>query len=874
MRNKISYIPIALAMLLLGSIMTAIPVRAFIYPNGTFDNKYEFFGPHVDQMQMKMYGGEDAMWTALQLGEIDITDWPLTTTWRNTFSTDTDVVVVSAGGEAGFYTVDFNYNPEPRMGNPPGSPPNRPNPVYDQVNLIPPISNNAFFRLGVGHLFDRATFSAFLGAAGVPILSPIPSYMGGYIWPGLTGYTFSKTDAEAQFALGLVKQDKTTATWFRYWDRDDDNVVDAGEKEACVLKMTWRQDAYRKKAGVMIYTELLAMNFTFNGVLTGERTGGNNYQQCMLDKNYHMTTLGWIFIGPDPDFLYDLYHYSSYWDDPESSSPNTAALNDPILNSLSEQVKFALNAAAAKAAAWLWQERFEAICAQVPLFSNNAYKAHSKWYTGGNDATIKTVDDGENLYRRKGDGSKREWLDIANQAGFGDNSWFSQINAYPNCTVYGGTGMTLRYGWKEQQYPKHINPFYSEWYWDSIVLGAMYDSMGYRDPYDLSVWKGDLIKSWTVGVWYDAVAHENKSKVSVTLRPDAKFQDGTPVTIADVIFSFVEAGPLLIDNGYQPPWWWPTGELVRSLTQIDAYTVEILYDVQSFLAEGWTLGGFYIVPKHIWKPIIETGNPSQFAPDVNLIGSGAFRYLSMTAGSSLVMVANNPGSVVKTDLAGSTPVTSPGYHANCPVHVNVHADGYKAKINLPNPNIKWSYVNFTVSISNLWANDSFGSILLVNKYVYVDGVLQAGFPIDVPIARLPDGTIATEVEQIQLNLTAGKHNMTVAVHVKGPAMLDDIHPNPWISQWIEATATVWVTIKEDIAGKNLYDDTGYPSYAYKSSLPTPDIKVDIQDLARASGAFGSYPGHPKWNSIADVSGDYKVDIQDLARVSSKFGWHA
>ena len=313
---------------------------------------------------------------------------------------------------------------------------------------------------------------------------------------------------------------------------------------------------------------------------------------------------------------------------------------------------------------------------------------------------------------------------------------------------------------------------------------------------------------------------------------------------------------------------------MRSLTQIDAYTVEILYDVQSFLAEGWTLGGFYIVPKHIWKPIIETGNPSQFAPDVNLIGSGPFRYLSMTAGSSLVMVANNPGSVVKTDQTGSTPVTSPGYHANCPVHVNVHADGYKAKINLADPNKKWSYVNFTVTISNLWANDCVGSILLVNKYVYVDGVLQPGFPIDVPIARLADGTIVPEVELLQLNLTAGKHDMTVAVHVKGPAMLDDIHPNPWISQWINATATVWVTIKEDIAGKNLYDDTGYPSYAYKSSVPTPDIKVDIQDLARASGAFGSYPGHPKWNSIADVSGDYKVDIQDLARVSSKFGWHA
>jgi ABC-type transport system substrate-binding protein len=954
MRNKISYIPIALGMLLLASMIATVPVHAFIYPNGSFDAKYEFYGPHVDQMQMKMYGGEDAMWTALQLGEIDITDWPLTTVWRNTFSTDTDVVVVSAGGEAGFYTVDMNYNPNQRMGN--GSVGNRLNPVYDQVNNIPPISNNEFFRLGVGHLYDRATFSAFLGAAGVPILSPVPSYMGGYIWPGLLGYTFSRTEAEAQFALGKIKQD---ATWQRYWDRDNDNVVDAGEKEACVLKMTWRMDAYRKKAGQMIYAELLAMNFTFNSGLTGERTGGANYQQVMLDKNYHITTLGWIFIGPDPDFLYDLYHITGYWDDPESSAPNSAALNDSVLNSLSEQVKFALNAADAKAAAWQWQERFEAICAQVPLFSNNAYKAHSKWYTGGNDATIKPVDDGENLYRRKGDNSKREWLDIANQAGFGDNSWFTQINAYPNCTLYGAGGMTLRYGWKEQQYPKHINPFYSEWYWDSIVLGAMYDSMGYRDPYDLSVWKGDLIKSWTVGTWYDGVAKETKSKVAVTLRPDAKFQDGTPITIADVIFSFVEAGPLLIEHGFQPPWWWPTGELVRSLTQLDAYTIEILYDVQSFLAEGWTLGGFYIVPKHIWKPIIETGNPSMFAPDPNLIGSGPFRYKSMVAGSSLVMVANTPGSSVNTGLAPpnsnypSSTKVSPGYHANCPIHVNAHTllklntplltpvvnnthwtmvkpypavvynttnwrdtngnhildqgdyvtlenlsvlplnvpaikgvysvymledlgggvynlylDWYSAKLLVAHaagvkPLEPWIVpTEFGITITNLASI----SHLTVNKYVYVDGVLQPGYPIDITLDHYEH-----EKELLNVILPKCNHNVTVAVHVKGPSTLDDGHPNPWISQWINVTTYTWTTILEDIGGTTYYDIIGLGSYPYKNQLPVPDCKVRVDDVLSAATAFGSNPGDPRWNSNCDVNRDYKVRVDDILAVALMFG---
>jgi len=880
MQDELSYVVAILTLLLLLGVLPALPVRAFIYPDGTVDNKYESFGPHADQLEFLMFAGETPMWLALTAGQIDLTDWPLTAVWRNAFSTDPNIVVVSAGGDAGFSTIDFNYNPNARMGNPPGAPPNRTNPVYivgasftpPYPMDIPPISNNVHFRRGVAHLFNRAAFNAFLGPAGIPMLTPVPVFMGGFVWPGAIGFAFDTTLAEQEFQLGHILLN-TAVPPSRFYDYNQDGVEQPAETKAAEIIFTWRTDTYNNWVGVNLSAALTGMGFSvpLGPGLGGPRTGAQNYLQVMLDKNYHMTTLGWNNIGPDPDFLYDLYHINNYWDDPGSGCPNTAALNDPVLNSESEGIKFAQDVVHATNHAWAFQQGFEAICAQIPLYCSSDFKAHRKWYSGGNAETLVNPDDGENIYRRKPDESKREWLGVADQMAFGDNGWFSLLNMYPNCTPYGNNQrMTIRYGWKEQGYPKHINPFYSEWYWDSIVLGAMYDGLGYRDPYDLSTWRGDLVKSWTVGVWNDA--GENKSKVSVTLRPDAKFQDGTPVTIADVIFSFVEAGPMLLDHGFQPPWWWPTGSLVKSYYMIDAYTVEILYDVQSFLAEGWTLGGFYIVPKHIWKPIIETGNPSQFAPDPNLIGSGPFRYLSLVDGSSLVMVANNPGSIVKTDIEGSTPVTSQGYHANCPVHVNVHADGYKAKINIDAQGVSWSYVNFTVTIENLWANGSFGGSLVVNKYVYADDVLQPGFPIDVIIERLPDGTIVPHVELIQLNLTTGRHTVKVAVHVKGPAMLDDIHPNPWISQWINVTATVWVTIKADIGGRTLHDDTGYPSYPFKSQVPTPDIKVDIKDIALASQAFGTTPGDARWNPVADVNHDYKIDIQDIALINYYFGW--
>ena len=52
-----------------------------------------------------------------------------------------------------------------------------------------------------------------------------------------------------------------------------------------------------------------------------------------------------------------------------------------------------------------------------------------------------------------------------------------------------------------------------------------------------------------------------------------------------------------------------------------------------------------------------------------------------------------------------------------------------------------------------------------------------------------------------------------------------------------------------------------------------DGKVDIGDVARVSGAFGSYPGHPNWNPHADINEDEKIDIQDLARACACFGSH-
>jgi len=56
---------------------------------------------------------------------------------------------------------------------------------------------------------------------------------------------------------------------------------------------------------------------------------------------------------------------------------------------------------------------------------------------------------------------------------------------------------------------------------------------------------------------------------------------------------------------------------------------------------------------------------------------------------------------------------------------------------------------------------------------------------------------------------------------------------------------------------------------------SPDVNgdgiVDISDIVLAGQSLGSYPGHPRWNPIADLNLDSLVDIFDLVLIARSFG---
>ena len=101
--------------------------------------------------------------------------------------------------------------------------------------------------------------------------------------------------------------------------------------------------------------------------------------------------------------------------------------------------------------------------------------------------------------------------------------------------------------------------------------------------------------------------------LTFTIRKGVKFSDGTPMTAADVAFSF----NLLIKNPTLTPSAPPP--VPASATAPDATTAVLTFKTPEY-ANLYLIGGMYIVPEHIWKNI---SNPATFA-DPDPIGTGPY----------------------------------------------------------------------------------------------------------------------------------------------------------------------------------------------------------------------------------------------------------
>jgi ABC-type transport system substrate-binding protein len=882
------------------------------------DQKFEVFGPHINGIKIFVYSSVATEFLGMDNGEIDIVDWAVDSAHAGVWAlANGPITEQNYGGEAGYYLIDINNNAtltddDAHAG------------IYNPTSEI-------HLRQAIAACVNRSNVVDFTGGFALPMYTLVPNWMGSYINPdiapgqGLEALTYGGYKGDLVLANAYLDAGGYT------WNGGHTKRIDPHTGHELNL-IFYSRGGDRQLLGDDLNINLNAVGIGteyHSGVARATVTG-----PVFAQEYYNLYTGGWTGIGPDPDFLCDLYNGSNYYH--PGSPPNYLAVNYPETNHNATTIKLAPNAAVGLAATLDFQYWFAYYAAAVPVFCYSGVKAY-KNVPHETSTSMSPV-----TYPPTGD-----WKHLVNQLGIGVNSWWSTLdmqtygNLYPNLNAWYGFSSTVTLQ----------NIVYAQWYWDMEVLGRIYDGGWARNPYTLQWTVPQLYEDYSVGTWTDPVTHETKTSVTVTLRQDAKWADGHPVTVADVYYTLVEISKDLLAKHFPPPWWYPTVQYMRSVEIIDDFKIQVLLDVQSFWAAGWVIGSV-IIPKHIWKPIVDASINDQVhnyvqgtTPDANIIGTGPFRWVSgtgITVGDTIVMVANSPGSVVNG-------ITSPGYYQYCPVKVRIVPTG---KITIT-PSVPWIVIPVTFQLSNLWTDGN----LTVNKYVYVGtnraqveaenaSLLLPGYPVDVNLATVtpyPMGT--SENETISLNMTRKTtYWIKVAVHIKGPASITyteqwksislniaqntnitwtagtkvvyidgydgmapgtkiiyDVNhtmnftlsgakveycnasnmvtytiPNPWISQWINTTCPLFVTIAQDIGGTTLYDllgvpYSGYPAYL-KNEAPAPDMKVDIKDISLAAKAFGTIPGSPAWNTVADLNGDFKIDIKDIASIAKQFGY--
>ena len=867
MNKKVFVAVFALLMipiLMTTSILPVRPARAWDYTDGTPpDKKYEEFGPRADRLLIKLYETESAEWDSMAAprGEIDVGDWPLTKPYYEKFTRPPDNESIMShfyGAEFGLFLLDINWDNDqhkrPRAWEPPD--PRYPNEAYpnpcSQLNM----------RRAIWHLNNKEAWLETLVGTGFyyPLNTVVPPCFGAYSVDMPNPYPYSRDAAiallESDYDGGGKPDFPIGPDGWRYWDRNNNGEKDPGEEME--IKFFIRSDhAVRLGLGDNLANELEAVKIKVRRIYGPVAVAR---EWWMEGKKVHLYTAGWG-LGVDPDHII-LWNSYFYWH--PGRCYNTGFVNDTILDETSWTVYMANTVDQALEACHEFQYRFAEVAAAVPWYASAGNEPTRRRYTGGNNEVPVTPDDGENAYRGK------YWDGIVNVPGYGPDSYFSFLNMHPRGFEYGdGEHMTIRWGFKTAEL-RSFNPVYAEWVWEWNVLGLIYDSLLYRNPYDLADIRPWLASSYEVGI-YEHPVYGPCTKVVFTLRPDACWSDGTPITVADIYFTFVELDDILAARGLPPPWWYSNVEPILSFSIIDAYNFEVLLAWKSIFAVMYP-GGNIILPQHIWRPIAEHEDILVPAADPNLIGSGPWRFGEYMGYSHVLLYANSPGRTVKTNLEGSVPVTNPvGYFRYTPVQLSLEAVGMAGKAKLPYEGtytLAWKVTNlYAVNTMDI-LDEGENLIATLNPgetYTLWEGTLDSPYYYWTR-HRLYDTSPVGAMYRFALYKKDG--TLVFRFRVWLPFRAGPICEEVRISDPL-----YYVTIPEDIAGSNYYNDIGLTEYTGKKDvLPTPDKKVNIVDVATAAAAFGAYPGHARWSTIADLDTNYNINIVDIARIAARFGW--
>lgn len=172
-----------------------------------------------------------------------------------------------------------------------------------------------------------------------------------------------------------------------------------------------------------------------------------------------------------------------------------------------------------------------------------------------------------------------------------------------------------------------INPLYISGSTDSWITELVWDRL-------LRIGTDGLPHPWGAES-YDWV---DETTIDVTLRSGMKWHDGKPVTVDDVVFSF------LAPQGEEAPMYKPFIKNIKSVEKLDESKVRFTLNTPAAAFLTGTLSKVNLIPKHVWEPILadlatKPENAESYQ-EVAPIGSGPFKFSSWRASEEVVLDAN------------------------------------------------------------------------------------------------------------------------------------------------------------------------------------------------------------------------------------------
>jgi peptide/nickel transport system substrate-binding protein len=188
-----------------------------------------------------------------------------------------------------------------------------------------------------------------------------------------------------------------------------------------------------------------------------------------------------------------------------------------------------------------------------------------------------------------------------------------------------GDAVIYRVGWTDE--PDSLNPYIGYTAEAFEIWYLNYDSLIGYDPATLSPMTGEE----STGLATDWTTSEDGLTWTFTIRQDAVFSDGEPLTAEDVAFSY----NYVIENDLEN--WTSYTNLIEKATVIDDSTVEFTCSkpkpdmIRHYVP---------IVPEHVWSKITPEDAAKGFQNLPTIVGSGPFTCTEWKKSSYLKMEAN------------------------------------------------------------------------------------------------------------------------------------------------------------------------------------------------------------------------------------------